>query len=52
MIVTNELAAMAATDGGGGATVIPAMVKARTRSDSAESQRFFARDRLAPDTKR
>jgi hypothetical protein len=50
-IVTSELAAMATTDGGGGATVIPATVKTRMRTDSAASQNFFATDRLAPDKK-
>jgi len=51
-IVTSELVAMATTDGGGDATVIPATVKTRMRTDSAASQNFFATESLAPDKKR
>ena len=52
MIMTSELTAIAITEGGGGTTVIPTMVKTRMRSVNAISPNFFARDRLAPDTKR
>ena len=52
VIVTSELAAMATAEGGGGATIMPTTVKARMRRESTESQSFFARDRLVPDTKK
>jgi len=52
MIVTKELAAIATTEGGRGATVMPSTVKPTIRRETTESQNFFVRDRLARETKR
>ena len=48
-MVANELAAIAAADGGGGATVIPTTVRVSMESDSAVSQSFLTRERLGPE---
>ncbi len=48
MIVARELPAMAATEGGGGATVMPAMVKPSMRMHSAPNPSFLPVDKLAP----
>ena len=51
-IVINDVTAMADTEGGGGATVMPATVEARTMRHSIVNPGFLGRDRLAPDRKR
>ena len=51
-MVTKEVAAMAVTEGGGGATVMPIAVKPKTRRDNTEIQSFLGLDNAAPDTKR